>query len=199
MCSFWTKSWSWQQRYYWRPCNHIQNFKIYQPNVQRSRKTPQYHWILYLHSKLSNTCLCSCRVWFHFQMSPDDAPVIDKHPQYDNIILAAGFSGINIIRNVYPCFANHRKSSWGTYWASEKECNINTPIRALGAAVGLLVSLRADIHNNAQPEVLQLTTLIIVPIWAPVCFTCGMFSLAEFWLQGIVDKRQKLIRISSDT
>ena len=27
------------------------------------------------------------------QMSPDDNPVLDRHPHYDNIIIAAGFSG----------------------------------------------------------------------------------------------------------
>ena len=35
-------------------------------------------------------------------MSPDKDPVIDKHPKYNNIIIASGFSGMGIRTTSIP-------------------------------------------------------------------------------------------------
>ena len=38
--------------------------------------------------------------YLYLQVSPDENPVLDRHPQFSNIIIGAGFSGVlfNIIR-----------------------------------------------------------------------------------------------------
>ena len=98
MCSFWTKCWPRQSRCCWRSCNLINDFKVYKWNFQRSTEKAEYHRILYVHSKSSKYKFSSCYSPLWAKVSPDDAPVIDKHPQHDNIIIAAGFSGMAIHR-----------------------------------------------------------------------------------------------------